>query len=137
MIVPGRFVLDTNVIVSGVLQPESAPRRAMLEAQQRGQLLASQDTLDELQNVLSRSRFDRLASAAKRAQLFDEYLANVELILVVSPIRACRDPRDDKFLALAYDGRADALITGDDDLLALHPFHGIAILSPTDYLEKP
>ncbi len=137
MTVSGRFVLDTNVIVSGVLQPESVPRRAMLSAQQHGRLLASRDTLEELQNVLSRARFDRFVPAAKRAQLFDEYLSNVELISVVSPIHACRDPRDDKFLAVAYDGRADLLITGDADLLALHPFHGIAILTPADYLARP
>jgi len=52
------------------------------------------------------------------------------------PIRACRDPRDDKFLEVAVHGRADAIVTGDADLLALHPFRGIAILTPAAYLEQ-
>lgn len=51
-------------------------------------------------------------------------------------IRACRDPKDDKFLELAIDGRADAIVTGDQDLLVLHPFRGIAVLTPAEYLER-
>jgi predicted nucleic acid-binding protein len=51
-------------------------------------------------------------------------------------LQACRDPRDDKFLALAVAGHADCIITGDKDLLALHPFRGIAILTPMAYLER-
>ena len=129
-----RFVLDTNVIVSGVLLPESVPRRAMLSAQQHGQLLASDDTLEELRQVLSRPRFGRFVPAARCAQLFDEYLANIERISVASPIRLCRDPRADKFISLALDGRADILLTGDEDLLALHPFRGVSILSPASFL---
>ena len=55
---------------------------------------------------------------------------------ILSPVRACRDPRDDKFLEVAVRGRADAIVTGDADLLALHPFRGIAILTPAKYLER-
>jgi putative PIN family toxin of toxin-antitoxin system len=51
-------------------------------------------------------------------------------------IRACRDARDDKFLEVAVHGKADAIVTGDADLLALDPFQGIAILTPADYLER-
>ena len=49
-------------------------------------------------------------------------------------IRACRDPKDDKFLEVAVHGSADVIVTGDSDLLDLHPFRGIAILTPADYL---
>ena len=49
-------------------------------------------------------------------------------------IRACRDPKDDKFLEAAVHGNADALITGDADLLALHAFHEIPILTPDRFL---
>ena len=50
-------------------------------------------------------------------------------------IRACRDPKDDKFLAVAVHERADLIVTGDADLLALHLFRGIFILNPADFLE--
>jgi putative PIN family toxin of toxin-antitoxin system len=71
--------------------------------------------------------------------LLDPFLDNVwdaaELVPIPTPIRACRDPRDDKFLEVAVHGRADAIVTGDADLLALNPFRGIAILTPSGYLE--
>jgi len=51
-------------------------------------------------------------------------------------VRACRDPDDDKFFEAALAGRADVIITGDADLLVLHPFRQVAILSPTGYLDR-
>jgi len=67
--------------------------------------------------------------------LLEEFQALATFIQILTPIRACRDPKDDKFLEVAVHGRADAIVTGDADLLALHPFRGIAILTPADYLE--
>jgi predicted nucleic acid-binding protein len=58
------------------------------------------------------------------------------MVPITSSIRACRDARDDKLLELAVDGRADLIVTGDLDLLELHPFRGIAILTPNDYLQR-
>jgi len=49
-------------------------------------------------------------------------------------VRECRDPKDDKFLEVALNGRADVIVTGDADLLGMHPWREIAILSPVDYL---
>jgi putative PIN family toxin of toxin-antitoxin system len=49
---------------------------------------------------------------------------------VLQPIRASRDPKDDKFLEAAVNGRADVLVTGDKDLLDLNPFRGVAIVTP-------
>lgn len=51
-------------------------------------------------------------------------------------IKACRDPDDDKFLSLAIAIKADCLITGDGRLKELHPFRGIPILSPADFLKQ-
>jgi uncharacterized protein len=50
-------------------------------------------------------------------------------------VRECRDPKDDRFLEVALNGRADVIITGDADLLRMHPWRKIAILSPTVYLK--
>jgi putative PIN family toxin of toxin-antitoxin system len=61
----------------------------------------------------------------------------VELVAITQRITLCRDPRDDKFLELALAGRADFLVTGDVDLLALDPFHGTRILDPATYLGRP
>jgi len=55
--------------------------------------------------------------------------SKAELITIVERITACRDPTDDKFLELAVNGRADMIVTGDLDLLVLHPFRGIPIIT--------
>ena len=55
-------------------------------------------------------------------------------IEIVERVTACRDPDDDMFLEVAVNGRATHIVTGDKDLLALHPFRGIPILTPADFL---
>ena len=51
-------------------------------------------------------------------------------------VRASRDPKDDKFLEAAVNGRANVLVSGDGDLLDLNPFRGIAIVTPADYVAR-
>jgi putative PIN family toxin of toxin-antitoxin system len=58
-----------------------------------------------------------------------------EWIEVTSRIAVCRDPKDNMFLELGVDGRATYIVTGDADLLALHPYRGIAILAPHAFLK--
>jgi putative PIN family toxin of toxin-antitoxin system len=59
-----------------------------------------------------------------------------EFVPIVYPVRACRDPKDDKFLEVALNGKAAVTLSGDSDLLALHPWQGIPILSPAEYLKR-
>jgi predicted nucleic acid-binding protein len=61
------------------------------------------------------------------------YAGNID---VLQRIRVSRDPKDDKFLEAAVNGRADVIVTGDKDLLDLDPFRGIAIVTPADYLAR-
>jgi putative PIN family toxin of toxin-antitoxin system len=130
-----RIVLDRNVVVSGLLFPGSVPANALLNAQ-KGIVLSSDATRLELIHVMSRSRFDRYVERRIRQRLTAQYVNATELIDISAPIRICRDPRDDKFLEVAVHGRARAIITGDSDLLALHPFRGFEILTPADYLAR-
>ena len=130
-----RLVLDTNVVVSGILFPGSTPAKALLKAQ-REIVLASEETRLELIEVMSRGRFDRYVAREIRQKLTARYINATALVAITSSIRACRDPRDDKFLALAVSGRADAIVTGDADLIAMSPFREIEILGPGDYLER-
>lgn len=129
-----RTVIDTNVIVSGLLFPHSVPARALLKAE-TGTVLVSAAMRHELLTVFSRSRFDRCAAREARLELASAILLACEEIEIITPIRVCRDSRDDKFLEAAIHGRADAIITGDSDLLALDPFHGVRILTPSAYLD--
>jgi putative PIN family toxin of toxin-antitoxin system len=131
-----RIVLDTNVYVSRLLSEQSVAGRAVARAWRGAITLVSLPTMEELRTVLRRPKF----AAYVHPDTIDPYLAQIWSLSVhifsPRPIRACRDPRDDKFLEVAVGGRADAIVTGDSDLLALHPFHGIAILTPADYLAR-
>ena len=60
----------------------------------------------------------------------------MEIVEVLQHIRESRDPKDDKFLEAAVNGRANVIVTGDKDLLDLHPYRGIAIVTPADYLAR-
>lgn len=131
-----RWVVDTNVLVSRLLMPGGTPARALDHALARGVLLVSEATLTELVEVLSRPKFDPYISQQDR----EEFIRKLGGIArVVEPVwcdAVCRDSKDDKFLHVAVCGEAEAVITGDGDLLALHPFHGIDILAPADFLRQ-
>lgn len=83
-----------------------------------------------------RPRFDRYLSPSIRKQLIESFLSACTLVEIQSHLRACRDPRDDKFLEVAVHGEAQFLVTGDADLLALHPFRDVTILTPSNFLNR-
>lgn len=128
------WVVDTNALVSRLLAPRGAAAQAVDRALSNGVLLVSEATLQELVRVLGRPKFDPYVSRRDR-QHFIYLLGGVaRMVPIVQQVRACRDPDDDKFLDVALNGGAKAIITGDRDLLALNPFHGIAIVSPATFL---
>jgi putative PIN family toxin of toxin-antitoxin system len=130
-----RIVVDTNVVVSGLLFPSSNLSQALRKAQ-TWDMLASEATKLEIIEVLSRPKFDRYIELRIRQQLAAEYIHACETIAPHSTIQACRHPKDDKFLELAVDGRADLILTGDQDLLVLSPFRSIPIITPMEYLAE-
>jgi len=129
-----RIVINTNVYVSRLLRADSSAGKAVELAWRSSITLMSESTLDELRHVLYRPKFKRYL----KQESIEPYLALVWEIAVAvevpTPIRACRDPRDDQLLEVAVYGETSAILTGDDDLLSLHPFHGIAILTPSNFL---
>jgi putative PIN family toxin of toxin-antitoxin system len=99
-------------------------------------LLASHETLAEFREVLLRKKFDRYFNRDLREGMLEEYARLCTLVPTPTSVRACRDPRDDKFLEVAVHGHADLIVTGDADLLDLNPFRGITILTPRAYMER-
>jgi len=136
MVLVPRIVEDTNVLISALLAVNSIPGQAMTKAEDAGQLLASAATLAEIGEVLYRPKFARFLSMETRLEFLKRYREAVQLILVSSPIQACRDPRDDKFLEVAVHGQADLILTGDADLLALDPFQRVRIVKPQEFLAR-
>jgi putative PIN family toxin of toxin-antitoxin system len=128
-------VVDTSVVIGFYLGRKSVAHAAFLSLRHRHHLLASQDTLQEFSDVLLRKKFERIPRDLRLA-FIAEYERTVILIEPHVQITACIDPKDDKFLSLAVSGNASLILTSDDHLLRLNPFRGIAILKPTEYLER-
>lgn len=131
-----RVILDARVIVSALLVAASTPGRVLDDVIEHGKLVSTDAMQRELTATLLSAKFDKYTRAVDRQALLDRLEAVIEVVPVIQIVRVCRDPRDDVVLEAALNGRADVVITGDKDLLALHPFRGIAILTPADYLAQ-
>ena len=131
-----RVVVDTNCLVSRLLLAESIAARAVRKAVDSSLLLVSEATMEELADVLARPRFDRYVSLGDRQQFLRLLGRIAEFVPIIYAVRECRDPKDDRFLEVALNGRADVILSGDRDLLTLDPWRGIEILAPRDYLKR-
>jgi putative PIN family toxin of toxin-antitoxin system len=125
-----RAVFDTSVVVSAVLLPRSVPRQAFDRVPEQGKILISVATVNELNEVLRRQHFDKYVREAQRLEFLAALIREAELVDVTEIVTECRDPKDNKFLELAVSGKATCIISGDKDLLALHPFRGIPVIAP-------
>lgn len=121
MSAPVRVVLDTNVVLSALVFGGGAAGQVR-RAWQQGALLplASTATVQELVRVLSYTKF-RL-SQAEQEELLADYLPHTEIVRIPKPlpkVPACRDAMDEPFMHLAVAGKAQVLVSGDRDLLAI------------------
>ena len=129
-----RVVIDTNVWISRLLLADSAAARAVDNALTRFEVVVSEASVEELAGVLSREKFDRYVSLQDREEFLRRLLQVTTMVSVLSEITDCRDPKDNRFLALALDSESDCIVSGDADLLALNPWRGIEIGSPGAFL---
>ena len=134
-----RAVIDTNVVVSAFVF-RAGTLVWLREAIVNGALipLVSDETLAEMVRVLAYPRFG--LTAEDRENIIVHYMEHAEAIKrprTRARLPQCRDPQDEMFLRLAYAAKADAIVTGDDDLLTLAPESRIAILTPVAFRALP
>jgi uncharacterized protein len=129
------FVFDNNVLISAFLFRHSTPRKAFDLALSIGKIIRSEESLDELWQVLVRPKFDRYLTLADRISLLKGFEQISTFIPVTSFLTLCRDPKDDKFLCLALDAQAECLLSGDSDLLVLSDMFQIPIITPARFVE--
>jgi putative PIN family toxin of toxin-antitoxin system len=130
-----RIVLDTNVLVSATLKRQSTLGRAVLIVERRGGLLKSLATELQLFDVIARPYLASLIDPDTQAWL-KRLMAAAEFVPITERIAACRDFTDDKFLELAVNGHADMIVSGDRDLLDLHPIRDIPIVTPAAFVQR-
>lgn len=130
------FVFDTNILLSALFDETSVPAKALKRARLQAVLLISESVKFEYRQVFLRTKFDKYISLRTRIEFIENIIANSFPVNITEEISECRDPKDDKWLSLAVSAKADCIITGDQDLLILHPFRNIPILSAVDFLNK-
>lgn len=130
-------VFDTNGLVSAALLAQSISRRAFDKAYRQAQLITSAACLAELTSVLHRPKFTRYLTPVEADLFISRYAGVAQLTPISIAITDCRDEKDNKFLETAVCGAANYIMTGDQDLLCLHPFRTISIITPADFLALP
>ncbi|MDN5938840.1 MAG: putative toxin-antitoxin system toxin component, PIN family [Salinisphaera sp.] len=130
---------DTNTVVSALLWG-GTPRQILDGARQKDlTLFTSAILIAELEDVLSRSKFQaRIARVGSSvAEILGDYLALATLTRPATPPPAIvRDPDDDHVIACALAAQAEVIVSGDGDLLELGEYRGIAILSAAQMLQR-
>jgi hypothetical protein len=128
-------------LVGAALRIGSIPHQTLLKALRFCNVCTSTETLAEIEEVINRRKFDRylsrderqefIANLRRRASIF--VVQNADAMVIDPP---CRDPKDNQFLALAQAAEADVPVSSDGDLLVLHPWRGIPILTPAEFLAQ-
>jgi uncharacterized protein len=132
-----RAVVDTNILVRAVIRPQGTVGPVLLRLRQgEYTLLYAWESLEELIDVLNRPRIrDKYYVTDQDIQtVVGLLLVREEDVTLVERVTACRDPKDDKFLEIAVAGEADVIVSGDQDLLALHSYASVPIVPPNAFL---
>jgi putative PIN family toxin of toxin-antitoxin system len=132
-----RAVVDTSILVRAIIRPQGTVGPVLLRLRRSEYtLLYAQSLLEELVDVLDRPRLREKYRLSEQDiwTVVGLILLRGEAVAPTKRITACRDPKDDKFLEVAVAGKADVIVTGDQDLLVLHPYAGIPIVLPSTFL---
>lgn len=130
-----RVVLDTNVLISALLFTGIVSELVSLWQKGTITILLSREILDEYLRVLAYPKF-QLSEEEIKGLIEEELLPFVQVIKPRTRIHVVkRDPSDNKFLECAVAGKADVLISGDKDLLAIRHYRRVRIQTPSRFLE--
>lgn len=128
------IVFDASAVVSAALGVDSVPEQALLRAEATDLFALSVEVDAELDEVLGRPRFARSISAARRTRILEILRDDEVWFKPAVRVTDCRDAKDDKYLELALAAGAAVIVTGDADLLVLHPWRGVNIIQAARYL---
>ncbi|MTV39577.1 putative toxin-antitoxin system toxin component, PIN family [Duganella radicis] len=128
------LVFDTNALISAAIIPDSVSRKALLQAVERYQLVHSEETWAEFAEVIARKKFDRYFPDASRIEFMLMMARSSKFLNVSITISDCADPKDNKFLELAMEAESPIIVSGDNHLLDMHPYRGISVLAPAEFL---
>ena len=130
------IVFDASAVVSAALRADSVPEQALLRAEEIDVLALSAEVEAEIVAVLERPRFATAVPPPRRARILDALRGQAVWYQPTERVTDCRDAKDNKYLELALAAGAGVIVSGDADLLVLHPWRGVRILRPAEYLAE-
>lgn len=128
-----RIVIDTNLWISFIIS-KNIQKLDRLLLSNSVIILFSEDLLEEIRSTIAKPKLKKYFSENAMEEMLSALKDYIELITVTTKVKVCRDPKDDFLLALAKDGNADFLVTGDLDLLDLQTFDKTKIVILSDFL---
>ena len=108
----------------------------MAAARTNGVFALSDIVFREIAEVLARPKFARILTHDRRRETLELLSAAALWVEPQTVIEDCRDPKDNRYLELALAARATVIVSGDADLLVLHPWRTIRILRPAEFLRE-
>jgi putative PIN family toxin of toxin-antitoxin system len=130
-----RIVIDTNLWISFLITKDNKKLDGKIKSGEI-KILFSSESMEEFLAVADRPKFKKYFDKEDIEQLIDLFDVYGEIVDVKSNIEICRDAKDNFLLSLSKDGKANLLITGDNDLLELKKFGKTKILKISDYLKR-
>lgn len=130
-----RIIIDTNLWLSFLISKDY-PKLDKILANKLVTLIYSQQLIDEFIEVAQRPKFKKYFTSADLEELLLAISARAHFIEVSGTVKICRDPKDNFLLALAKDGKADYLLTGDKDLLELKKFEKTNIITISEFFNE-
>ena len=130
-----KLIVDTNLWVSFVISKKlNLPDPLLFAGDAR--LLFSTELITEIQETITKPRLKKYFGINALEEMLSAFEPFIDLIEVESIVTVCRDPKDNFLLALAKDGKADYLLTGDKDLLELKKFGKTKIKTITAFIDE-
>lgn len=133
------IVIDTNILISAILFPNSLIAKAVDKAFLYYEPCVCHETLGEFLEVINRPKFDKyfVGRPYDKTWFISNFVKSVIVIEPTETVVDCKDPKDNKFLAVALSANARFLVTGDKkNLLSMNPYRGIEIITAKEFLEK-
>ncbi len=130
------IIFDASALVSAALRVDSVPEQALLRAEEIDVFALSAEVDEEIAEVLNRPRFAAAVSTARRTRILDIVRDQAVWFRPSGHVADCRDAKDNKYLELALASGAGTIVSGDADLLGLHPWRGVRIPRPAEYIAE-
>jgi len=133
---PAYIVIDTNVLISAGLLPNSKSAQVLAMAVEQFVIAQNDATWHELETRIARQKFDRYFEKDGRLKHLIQIAQSIKRFESIAKIKVSLDQTDNKFVELAIDSQSNIIISGDPDLKSIQVYEGVEILSPSIFFDR-